>query len=149
MARSEALYSIVASTDTLDHLEVGQTRSQKRMDVRRMISRHRLITIALAGICLFWFGVVVGGAATMAWTIRNGSASNYMAKVEQRSPLIPDVTLAFHEQQFNGSLLKENIYRQNASEEVDEAWQALGIDCRTAQASSMVASPLTDAQIGA
>lgn len=149
MARSEALYSIVASTDTLDHFEVGQARLQKRTDVRRMISRHCLTTAALAGICLFWFGVAVGGAATMAWTIGNGSASNYMAKVKHRSPLIPDITLAFHEQQFNGSLLNENIYRQNASEEVDEAWQALGIDCRTAQASSMVVSPLTDAQIGA
>ncbi|KAH0392815.1 hypothetical protein KCU89_g13067, partial [Aureobasidium melanogenum] len=63
-----------------------------------------------------------------------------MAKVEQRSPLIPDVTLAFHEQQFNGSLLKENIYRRNASEEVDEAWQALGIDYRSVVIPAALAS---------
>lgn len=31
--------------------------------------------------------------------------------------------------QFNGSLLKENIYRQGASPEVDAAWAALGVDC--------------------
>jgi len=92
------------------------------------------MTTALSGICLF-LGVAVGVAVTMAWTTTDGSTSNYMAKVEQKSPLIPDVPLAFQEQQFNGSLLKENIYRQNASEEVDEAWQALGIDCRTVQAS--------------
>lgn len=134
MARSEALYSIVASTDTLDHIEVGQTQPQKRTNARRMISKHCLMTTALSGICLF-LGIAVGVAVTMAWTTTDGSTSNYMAKVEQKSPLIPDVPLAFQEQQFNGSLLKENIYRQNASEEVDEAWQALGIDCRTVQAS--------------
>ncbi|KAG9571559.1 hypothetical protein KCU79_g1, partial [Aureobasidium melanogenum] len=52
MARSEALYSIVASTDTLDHLEVGQTQSQKRTDLwpgslrwrgQSEMVRHRII----------------------------------------------------------------------------------------------------------
>ena len=31
---------------------------------------------------------------------------------------------------FNGSFMKENIYRQAGSPEVDAAWQALGIDCK-------------------
>jgi hypothetical protein len=30
---------------------------------------------------------------------------------------------------FNGSLFKENVYRQSAGPEVDAAWEALGIDC--------------------
>lgn len=35
----------------------------------------------------------------------------------------------YHVQQYNGSFLHENIYRQDAGPEVDEAWEALGTDC--------------------
>lgn len=40
-----------------------------------------------------------------------------------------DVGISYHVQEFNGSLLKENIYRQDASPEVDAAWDALGVNC--------------------
>lgn len=35
----------------------------------------------------------------------------------------------YHVQQYNGTFLHENIYRQDAGPEVDEAWEALGTDC--------------------
>jgi hypothetical protein len=45
------------------------------------------------------------------------------------APLMPDVDIEYEIVQFNGSLLKENVYRQNAGPEVDSAWEALGVDC--------------------
>ncbi|KAH8881132.1 hypothetical protein GQ53DRAFT_773550 [Thozetella sp. PMI_491] len=48
----------------------------------------------------------------------------------QYSPLFKDVNIKYEVKTFNGSFLAENIYRQPASPEVDEAWNALGIDNR-------------------
>lgn len=50
-------------------------------------------------------------------------------QLTQYSPVIPEVGIEYHQEQFNGSFLKENIYRQEASPEVDAAWEALGVNC--------------------
>ncbi|GAB7345445.1 hypothetical protein MBLNU457_3777t1 [Dothideomycetes sp. NU457] len=55
----------------------------------------------------------------------------YINDIDDASPVTPDVQLSFHLNRFNGSLLKETIYRQEASEEVDAAWKALGVDYRS------------------
>ena len=49
--------------------------------------------------------------------------------VSHYSPIMKDVPITYREQRFNGSLLKENIFRQDASPEVDAAWESLGINC--------------------
>ncbi|THC88338.1 hypothetical protein EYZ11_012217 [Aspergillus tanneri] len=41
-----------------------------------------------------------------------------------------DQDITYHIQQFNGSFLKENIFRGNASPEVDAAWESLGVEYR-------------------
>lgn len=43
-----------------------------------------------------------------------------------------NIDMDFHTAPFNGTFVHENIYRQNASPEVDEAWEALGIGCEWA-----------------
>ncbi|KAL5358083.1 hypothetical protein BJX96DRAFT_182665 [Aspergillus floccosus] len=50
--------------------------------------------------------------------------------VSQKAPLMRDMDVTYHVEQFNGEFLTENIYRQNASQEVDDAWEALGVDYR-------------------
>lgn len=45
------------------------------------------------------------------------------------APILDAVPIHYHLQGFNGSLLKENIYRQTPSPEVDAAWEALGVSC--------------------
>lgn len=40
-----------------------------------------------------------------------------------------EVQPGWHTQRFNGSILHENVYRQDAGAEVDAAWEALGVDC--------------------
>ncbi|ORY17949.1 hypothetical protein BCR34DRAFT_473967 [Clohesyomyces aquaticus] len=47
------------------------------------------------------------------------------------SPLVKEVEPNWHTVLFNGSFLKENIYRQSAGPEVDAAWSALGVDYRS------------------
>jgi hypothetical protein len=46
------------------------------------------------------------------------------------APILEDVPLLYSLTQFNGSLLKENIYRGPASPEVDAAWASLGANFR-------------------
>lgn len=50
-------------------------------------------------------------------------AKYYLATV------MSEVGVTYHLQKFNNPLLKETVYRQEASPEVDAAWDALGINC--------------------
>lgn len=45
--------------------------------------------------------------------------------------MVADVRPNWHTQQFNGSFLHENVYRQPAGPEVDAAWAALGVNCKS------------------
>ncbi|KAJ4320883.1 hypothetical protein N0V94_003182 [Neodidymelliopsis sp. IMI 364377] len=47
------------------------------------------------------------------------------------APVVRDVVPGWHTQQFNGSFLHENVYRQAAGPEVDAAWKALGVSYRS------------------
>jgi len=40
-----------------------------------------------------------------------------------------DVEISYSLVKYNGSLMKENIFRQSADPEVDAAWEGLGVDC--------------------
>lgn len=44
--------------------------------------------------------------------------------------MISNVGISYHQEQFNGSFVNENIFRQDASPEVDAAWKSLGADCK-------------------
>ncbi|OJK01993.1 hypothetical protein ASPACDRAFT_114478 [Aspergillus aculeatus ATCC 16872] len=61
-------------------------------------------------------------------------------RTTQYSPVIGQVGLRYHQQPFNGSLLKQNIFRQDASPEVDAAWESLGANFRA------IRVPVEDAQ---
>jgi hypothetical protein len=41
------------------------------------------------------------------------------------------IGVTYDTREFNGSLLKENIFRQDASPDVDAAWEALGANCQS------------------
>jgi hypothetical protein len=47
-----------------------------------------------------------------------------------QAPIQKDVDLSYNVIRFNGSLLKENVFRQDAGLEVDAAWASLGVDCK-------------------
>ncbi|KAL4912982.1 tat pathway signal sequence [Aspergillus aurantiobrunneus] len=46
------------------------------------------------------------------------------------SAVLSAVPIKYHRQQFNGSFLKENVFRQGAGPEVDAAWESLGVNYR-------------------
>ena len=46
------------------------------------------------------------------------------------APILKDVDISYTVIRFNGSLLKENVFRQGAGPEVDAAWASLGVDCK-------------------
>ncbi|KAK7966833.1 uncharacterized protein PG986_001110 [Apiospora aurea] len=48
------------------------------------------------------------------------------------APVLKDVKIKYDMVSFNGSFKAQTIYRQNASPEVDAAWEALGLDCMLA-----------------
>ncbi|KAL3466918.1 hypothetical protein BJX64DRAFT_284070 [Aspergillus heterothallicus] len=50
--------------------------------------------------------------------------------VSNYSPVLDHIPITYHTQRFNGSLLKENVFRQAAGPEVDAAWESLGINYR-------------------
>jgi hypothetical protein len=45
------------------------------------------------------------------------------------APVLTEVGVKYAWKTFNGTFMKENIYRQAGSPEVDTAWEALGVDC--------------------
>lgn len=45
------------------------------------------------------------------------------------APVMKEVQIVYKAKQFNGSFRSEDVYRQEAGPEVDEAWEALGVDC--------------------
>lgn len=51
------------------------------------------------------------------------------------APVVKEVMPNWHTTLFNGSFLHENVYRQSASPEVDNAWEALGVNCRASELS--------------
>ncbi|KAE9983569.1 hypothetical protein EG327_005449 [Venturia inaequalis] len=61
---------------------------------------------------------------------RKPSIAACLQQSSQPSPVLRDLEITYHEQRFNGSLLKETIYRQDASPEVDAAWEELGANYR-------------------
>ena len=50
--------------------------------------------------------------------------------VQKYSPILSEVDTSIHVVRFNGSLMKENVFRQVASPEVDAAWESLGVNCK-------------------
>lgn len=52
-------------------------------------------------------------------------------KLTRKAPLLEDITIQYSSIPFNGSFMKENIYRLKGSPEVDAAWEALGVNCKS------------------
>lgn len=45
-----------------------------------------------------------------------------------KAPIMKDVGVSYNLVRFEGSLLKSNVFRQDAGPEVDAAWKSLGAD---------------------
>ncbi|KAF4635313.1 hypothetical protein G7Y89_g2774 [Cudoniella acicularis] len=72
--------------------------------------------------------------ATTTFPTNYGSYANYACmyatREEKDALVLEDVPLNYEQRTFNGSLLKVNIFRQDASPEVDAAWYSIGVNYR-------------------
>lgn len=83
-------------------------------------------------------GVTLGAGAATVYNRRNTTKS-CLSHTSSASPVTRDIDVNYHIQQFEGHFMQENIYRQKGRPEVDEAWEALGINYRAVRVPSEVA----------
>lgn len=81
-----------------------------------------------AGFCLAFFAAIIG--FLIGLRIQSSKLDRICFKhTSKTSPIQNVIEVSWHEVEFNGSLLKENVYRQDAGPEVDSAWEKLGVNC--------------------
>ncbi|TVY34181.1 Oxidase [Lachnellula subtilissima] len=61
----------------------------------------------------------------------NPNGRDYLEHVQQYSPILKDVDTSMRYVTFNGSFMKENVFRQDAGPEVDSAWESIGVNYRS------------------
>jgi len=59
------------------------------------------------------------------------------------APVLRDVKIKYSDHLFNGSFMEEDVYRKAGSDEVDAAWEALGVDCKLTNVISTQSLALT------
>jgi hypothetical protein len=55
--------------------------------------------------------------------------SNTANNLRYLAPIVNDMDVKYNIVSSTGSLLRESIFRQDASPEVDAAWDSLGVNC--------------------
>ncbi|KAK6440730.1 hypothetical protein LTR95_003046 [Oleoguttula sp. CCFEE 5521] len=81
---------------------------------------------------LLWAGATLTAVTILTAAIALTPQRSCISQVSQPSALLHDVEIKYHEQLYNGSFLKENVYRGPAGPETDAAWEALGVNYRAA-----------------
>jgi hypothetical protein len=109
-----------------------QTSSRKRSTAVQIVVLGISIAIGLgAG---FWLGRRGPGDLNYVCTKHTSEYCQYYLSADMNdadmneAPVLDQVPITYGEWQFNGSFTQENIYRQDPSKEVDDAWNALGIN---------------------
>lgn len=108
-------------------------------DRRKQLPLLRTANIGWAVLCAGLLGLTIGITAGVAILVVQGWSSKSetcISKTAGPSPVTRDVDITYHTEQFNGSLMMENIYRLPGSPEVDAAWEALGVNCGLPQIQS-------------
>lgn len=106
------------SEDSQPHLNGQQSR------LPRKTGYAGLLGVVVAVIVAFAAGV----ASTIAFS-RRGEGLLF-SQTMAPSPVSRDLDITFHETQFEGRFMDENIFRLKGNNETDAAWEALGIDCK-------------------
>ncbi|KAJ4173046.1 hypothetical protein NW754_012051 [Fusarium falciforme] len=94
---------------------------------RRRLNPCRCFGWALALTTLIVVSGIAGAWISMAFL---NIDQNCAAHTTQWSPLLDDVAITYKTVEFDGKFMNENVFRRNASPEVDAAWESLGVDAR-------------------
>ncbi|KAK5996362.1 hypothetical protein PT974_01696 [Cladobotryum mycophilum] len=114
------------SDDGSEFLPRSSIRGPKqKSSVARSLVEPFIFVFILIVVCIvsLWAGTCI---PTRRATVDKTCA----ARTTQWSPVLRGVAIRYQLQDFNGSFMDENIYRQLGSPEVDKAWEALGVDYR-------------------
>lgn len=107
--------------DDLDQQQTFYTPPRRRLGVCRCIGWiiALILVILLSGLVGAWLSLHY-------FNIDQNCASH----TTHWSPLLDEVSIKYEPKTFDGNFMKENVYRKQGSPEVDEAWEALGVDYR-------------------
>ncbi|KAI6089820.1 hypothetical protein F4821DRAFT_230968 [Hypoxylon rubiginosum] len=102
----------------LEHAEGELMHRKKRWDLRTTIAYGSILVSLLISVVL----------NIVAWRelAEYRQLPHHHPLDDLDSPIVRDIGIHYHTQFINGSFEKKNIYRQKASQEVDDAWLALG-----------------------
>lgn len=136
-AKSSTMAAAARFNDSTTSSEDGFDESEKLLSTSQQSQRQRLVRKenigwALLACCLvgLTIGLSVGVAIVVVRGWHGRSSASCLEESSSPSPITRDLEITYHTQQFNGTFLNENIYRQAGSPEVDAAWEALGVNCK-------------------
>lgn len=66
---------------------------------------------------------------SQSWSTRLGRSVRQRYVLTTAGPMMDGVDIKYETVRFDGTFFGDNIYREAASPEVDEAWRGLGIEC--------------------
>ncbi|EAW08969.1 oxidase ustYa family protein [Aspergillus clavatus NRRL 1] len=124
MARLESDHETDANYGLLKNEEAQQWTHDEQPRERRLSFWMNIVLLVATAVISCVVGVFIGHQVPDLNKICSFHTSHY-------SPVVSNVDITYQPERFNGSLLKENIYRQDASPEVDAAWEALGVNYRS------------------
>jgi hypothetical protein len=119
---SETLLPSSPSTATLLHRTKDADPSNH--DVKIAVRTLILCTVVYLGA-----GLWLASSYRHATVVADADAF-CMNHISRYSPVVSEVKPGWHDQQFNGSFLHLNEFRQPAGPEVDAAWNGLGVNCK-------------------
>jgi len=94
--------------------------------------KRRVARIRLALLVILTLVASLSGGIAIGSQWRDTSLDKICLEHTSRDSLItPDVRVEWQTISFNGSLLKETVFRHDAGPEVDAAWESLGVDFRS------------------
>ncbi|KAL4868448.1 hypothetical protein BDV12DRAFT_185958 [Aspergillus spectabilis] len=110
----------------LDDTESSDTWSYEERKPRRRCSSWWTVTFLIFTGTL---SLLVGGF--LGYHYQDEDLDEVCSRhISHYSPVLSHVPIKYHRQQFSGSLLKENVFRQDAGPKVDAAWESLGANYR-------------------
>ncbi|PSN61033.1 hypothetical protein BS50DRAFT_563171 [Corynespora cassiicola Philippines] len=115
-----------SNSEDCEGLLSASERSSIDTQLRPVSREHSWLTTTI----IVGFTAIIS-ALSGAWivqTSRLDADSFSIRHTSQYSPIIDDVAITYSLVRFNGSLMRSNVFRQDAGPEVDAAWKSLGAD---------------------
>ncbi|KAK8207545.1 hypothetical protein IWZ00DRAFT_576791 [Phyllosticta capitalensis] len=94
--------------------------------------RNKTTSWPLSSLVAMWVAsfCFAGFAGALIGVRQSRDPQSVMSKISEYSPIVDELGVEFSTIRFNGSLMKENVFRKGPGPEVDAAWESLGVGYR-------------------